>query len=732
VTAEVATDRLAEPLKKAIGARAANALEKALGLVTTGDLLRHYPRRYLELGELTEIGSLPENEMVSFVAEVASASIRQMNSRRGQLMNVVVTDGQDTIDLTFFNNVYVPKRDLTIGRRALFSGKVSRYKGKLQLAQPKYELFEGEIDREELAEKLEAPYAIYRASELVTTGMIRNSMRVVLDTLDELADPIPAKVRLRRGLIDLRSAFRQLHRPADKAQLRQALHRLTFEEAFVLQTILIRRRRIEMKLRATPRYSVPGGLLDALDARLPFTLTAGQVEVGEQIADDLAQTHPMRRLLQGEVGSGKTVVALRAMLTVVDGGGQAALLAPTEVLAAQHHRSITALLGELASAGMLGGDERGTRVALLTGSLSAPARRKALLDAASADAGIVVGTHALLQDKVQFADLGLIVVDEQHRFGVAQRDAMREKGITVPHLLVMTATPIPRTVAMTVFGDLETSTLVELPAGRPEIASHVVPATDLRWVERTWQRVAEEAAAGNQAYVVCPRIGDKDELDGPEPDDYADDATPSRRPARAVVEVLAQLREMPALSKLVIEPLHGRMPADARDDVMRRFAAGEVDVLVATTVIEVGVDVPNATVMVVMDADRFGVSQLHQLRGRVGRGARPGLCLMITEAAEGPATARLAAVAATRDGFALSRLDLEQRREGDVLGAAQSGGKSSLKLLKVLRDEKLIEDARADAAAVVAADPRLVLHPALEKALRVWLAEEREVYLDRG
>jgi ATP-dependent DNA helicase RecG len=741
-------DRMEESLIKVLGPRSAKPLIAGLKMETTGDLLRHYPRRYLELGELTDISSLPLDESVSLVAEVKSVSVRQMATKRAQIMNVVVTDGRGELALTFFNNIWKAKTELPMGTRALFSGKVSSYHGQKQLTQPLYELLERNerVDPDEIEEKLEAPYPVYPATSKVSSTMIRNSMQVVLDTLDDVPDPIPNKVRLRKGFIDLRSAFQQIHRPGDKEQLYKARRRLIWEEAFVLQAVLLWRRTTHHDEPAKPYPPVEGGLMDALDARLPFTLTAGQQKVGAEIAADLAQAHPMQRLLQGEVGSGKTLVALRAMLTVVDGGGQAALLAPTEVLAAQHHRSITAMLGDLAAAGMLGGDARGTRVALLTGSMSTAARRKAMLDAASGEAGIVVGTHALLQEKVQFADLGLIVVDEQHRFGVEQRDAMRGKGISSPHLLVMTATPIPRTVAMTVFGDLETSTLAELPAGRAEIVSHVVKAQDARWMARTWQRVAEEAAAGHQTYVVCPRIGDKVEDvpakgsgKGAEDDaemlyfDESEDAgAGTKRQAAAVLDVLPALRELPALQGLVIEGLHGRMPTDERDDVMRRFAAGEVHVLVATTVIEVGVDVPNATVMVVLDAERFGVSQLHQLRGRVGRGSAAGLCLLVTEALEGPSAERLAAVAATRDGFELAKLDLEQRREGDVLGARQSGGQSSLKLLRVLRDEKVIEDARKEAKAIITEDPRVRLYPALVAAMRSWLDDEQSKFLDRA
>jgi ATP-dependent DNA helicase RecG len=729
-------DRLDEPLAKVAGGRTAKALAEALDLHTVGDLLRHYPRRYLEPTELTDFDSLADGDLVTLVAEVQSAQRRQMRARRGELLDVVVTDGHRRLGLTFFRQAQFHRQRLVPGRRVLLTGKVSTYKGTRQLAHPNYELLEGdELDAEAARELASLPIPVYPASAKVPSETIRRTARLVLDTLDEVDDPIPAEVRARHGLIGLREAFERVHRPPDLPAARTAQFRLKFEEAFVLQTALLRRRALTAALSATPRRPRPDGLLDAFDARIPFALTDGQEQVGREIAGDLAGDHPMHRLLQGEVGSGKTLVALRAMLTVVDAGGQAALLAPTEVLAAQHHRSITAMLGDLAAGGMLGGDERGTRVALLTGSLGAAARRKAMLEAASGEAGIVVGTHALLQEKVQFADLGLVVVDEQHRFGVEQRDALRAKGRSVPHLLVMTATPIPRTVAMTVFGDLEVSTLTELPAGRSPIRSHVVPAADQpAWLRRAWERVREEVDAGHQAYVVCPRIGDDDadpDANGADAAATDDDGAPVR-PARAVVEVLEELRGVPALDGLRIEALHGRLPADERDKVMRQFAAGEIDVLVATTVVEVGVDVQNATVMVIMDADRFGVSQLHQLRGRVGRGSAPGLCLLVTEVADGMSRARLDAVAGTVDGFELARVDLEQRREGDVLGAAQSGGRSSLRLLRVLRDEKIITAARHEAAALVAADPDLIGAPALLSAMFAWLDPDREAYLDRG
>jgi ATP-dependent DNA helicase RecG len=444
----------------------------------------------------------------------------------------------------------------------------------------------------------------------------------------------------------------------------------------------------------------------------------------------------MHRLLQGEVGSGKTVVALRAMLAVVDAGGQAALLAPTEVLAQQHQRSITELLGPLAQAGQLGGADVATRIALLTGSLEAAARRAALLDAASGAAGLVIGTHALLEENVQFADLGFVVVDEQHRFGVEQREALRAKGTDPPHVLVMTATPIPRTVAMTVYGDLDVSTLTEIPAGRATIQTSVVPATERPdWLDRVWQRVREEVAAGRQAYIVCPRIGDAEGAEddaGTEGEPLDDEAAGApRRPAIAVLDMVPMLVEGP-LKGTRIDVMHGRLHPDEKDAVMRRFVAGETDVLLSTTVIEVGVDVANASAMVVLDADRFGVSQLHQLRGRVGRGEHPGICLLVTDvAADVPARERLEAVAETLDGFRLSELDLEQRREGDVLGATQAGRRSSVRLLSVLRDAELITAAREEATALVEADPQLAGHPVLARTLEVVLDPDRADYLEK-
>ncbi|WP_190172469.1 ATP-dependent DNA helicase RecG [Streptomyces mirabilis] len=734
---------LDEPLKKVLGPPTAKVMAEHLGLHTVGDLLHHYPRRYEERGQLTHLADLPMDEHVTVVAQVADARLLTFASAKaprgkGQRLEVTITDGSGRLQLVFFGNgVHKPHKDLLPGTRAMFSGKVSVFNHRLQLAHPAYEPLRADSD--DAAETVDswagALIPIYPATAKLESWKIAKSVQTVLLSAQEAVDPLPDSLRDGRGLVSLPEALLKIHRPHTKADIHDARARLKWDEAFVLQIALARRRHADAQLPAVARLPKPDGLLTSFDAKLPFTLTEGQQKVSKEIFDDLATEHPMHRLLQGEVGSGKTMVALRAMLAVVDAGGQAAMLAPTEVLAQQHHRSITEMMGELAEGGMLGGSEHSTKVVLLTGSMGAAGRRQALLDLVTGEAGIVIGTHALIEDKVQFHDLGLVVVDEQHRFGVEQRDALRGKGKQPPHLLVMTATPIPRTVAMTVFGDLETSVLDQLPAGRSPIASHVVPAADKpHFLTRAWERVREEVENGHQAYVVCPRIGD--DIDEPADPKKAKKKSPEdeaeKRPPLAVLDIADQLARGP-LQGLKVEVLHGRMQPDDKDAVMRRFAAGETDVLVATTVIEVGVNVPNATAMVIMDADRFGVSQLHQLRGRVGRGSAAGLCLLVSEMPEAsPARQRLTAVASTLDGFELSRIDLEQRREGDVLGQAQSGVRSSLRMLAVIEDEEIIAEAREEAAAVVAADPELTALPGLRTALEALLDEEREQYLDKG
>ncbi len=759
--------KLSDGLRSIVGDRAAKRLATLgpAGLRTVGDLLTYYPRRYETRGELTDLASLRDGEHVTVQAMIATTSVKPMRNRQGSIFEAVVTDGRGRLTLTFFGKGRQDwrERELAPGRSGLFSGQVSTFRGKRQLSHPAFELLgAGDSGDERANEFASEIIPIYSASKDLLSWQIAKSVELALKAADLDEDPLPEAVRERYGLYGYSRAMHAIHRPETDQDWQRAAKRLKWDEAFMLQVVLAQRRRVSLEFVAQPRPAVPDGLLDEFDRRLPFVLTDGQRRASEVIAADLGNDHPMHRLLQGEVGSGKTVVALRAMLQVVDAAGQAALLAPTEVLAQQHQRSISQMLGPLAMAGQLGGADRSTTVTLLTGSQGSVARRKALLDAASGSAGIVIGTHALLEDQVQFADLGLVVIDEQHRFGVEQREALRAKAASGrPHVLVMTATPIPRTVAITVFGDLEVTELIELPAGRSPISTHVVPVDEKpHYLTRTWERVKEEVARGKQVYVVCPRIGlEADEADTkskkPEPDsrvdglavdglaedggfDFAEldesEGEAERRPALAVLDVAADLSQG-ALADLRLAVMHGRLSSDEKDKLMLAFADGQIDVLVTTTVVEVGVDVPNATMMVVMDADRFGVSQLHQLRGRVGRGGDPGLCLLVTAAPEtSPARDRLNAVAATTDGFELSELDLEQRREGDVLGSAQAGRRSSLKLLRLTKkaDKKIIIDARREATELIDADPALAGHPALAAAIGVLLDAERAEYLEKA
>jgi ATP-dependent DNA helicase RecG len=713
-------------LRDVLGVKMAGMLEKSLDLVTVGDLLRHYPRRYTERGELTDLADLVEGDEVTVQAEIASATVKRIPGRKLNILEVTIVSGGSKASLSFFNQQWREK-ELIPGRRGLFAGKVTRFRTKLQLNSPDYMLLDGD-DELLAADFAGALIPIYPVAAGARSWTVNKCVRVALDSLDDIVDPLPFEVRARVGLQDLDTALRGVHRPAAAADWRAARRRLAFDEAFGVQLVLAQRRHAMSANPAVARPRVAGGLVDAFAARLPFSFTSEQSAVAATLEAELSAEHPMHRLLQGEVGSGKTVVALRAMLQIVDAGGQAAMLAPTEVLATQHEQTILDMLGPLARAGQLGGDDQGTKVVLLTGSMPTAARRAALLDAASGAAGIVIGTHALIQDHVQFADLGLVVVDEQHRFGVEQRDALRSKASAPPHMLVMTATPIPRTVAMTVFGDLETSELRTLPAGRKEITTHVVPITERPYLlDRTWQRVREEVATGRQVYVVCPRIGEGEEVDDPglDTDDQATQAA----------SVIGTYSELTAhqLADLRIGLLHGRMVADDKARTMADFAAGRLDVLIATTVIEVGVNVANATAIVVLDADRFGVSQLHQLRGRIGRGQYEGLCLLLTQLPTGhPSAQRLTRVAGTRDGFDLARLDLEERREGDVLGVAQSGRKKQFKLLSLLRDEKLIMQARTEAQEVISGDPALQNHAELQEFLWDSFDSERSDFLQKS
>jgi ATP-dependent DNA helicase RecG len=710
-----------------LGDRTTKVLRDLFGYVTVGDLLHHYPRRYLVRGELSNISELNEGDEVTILAEVFSATSRRLHARKGNILEVIVTDGSAKLSLTFFNQAWREK-DLKVGKQGLFAGKVGVFNGKRQLAHPDYELIPDGNDVDAAVEGFAGKYLpMYPASSKMPSWKIAQCIELAVGALDEVPDYLPESVRAKYGYPTLHQALVQLHNPVDLDSAEKARQRLTFDEAFMLQLLLLTRRKELKNLDAVARPAIIGGLLDAFDASLPFQLTAGQRSVAEEIADDLAQPHPMHRLLQGEVGSGKTVVALRAMLSVIDNGGQAALLAPTEVLAAQHLRTMQKLLGPLSQGGMLGGSDIATQVTLITGSQSTAARKDALALAASGAAGIVIGTHALLGESVAFKDLGLIVVDEQHRFGVEQRDALKSKATNPPHLLVMTATPIPRTVAMTVFGDLDVSTLRELPLGRQPITTHVVPVLEKPgFLERAWERIKEEVSQGHQAYIVAPRIAA-----GTSEDSDMDFLMGESSAEIASVEELGPLLSGGALQGVKVAPLHGRQSAELKDSTMQAFANKEIDVLISTTVIEVGVDVPNATVMVIMDADRFGVSQLHQLRGRVGRGTSPGLCLLVTSAEpESSARVRLDAVAGTLDGFELSRIDLEQRREGDVLGASQSGSRSHLRLLRVLRDESMIEEAREDASTILESD--ISQYPLLAAELAQIQADAAAEYIDKA
>ena len=756
---------LGRPVTRFVGKRTAAQLAKQ-GVETGGDLLRLLPRRYDTWGDLTDMRTLVKGEQATIQAQIVRASSRRTRSGRAPaLMEATVTDGVSTMDVVQFGaagQMRARATQLAPGTTVLMSGKVGLHRGRRQLSNPRLYVLD-ELDEAEREALLARPMPIYPGTEALPSWSVGKAVRTVLDQLEpgDVPDPLPEDLRRQAGLIDAYTAYRWVHRPDDAHQWKAARTRLRHEEALVLQVALAQRRAHHEATRtavAWPEPEATGSLRADLDAALPYDLTAGQVRVGQEITTDLARTVPMQRLLQGDVGSGKTLVALRAMLQVVGGGGQAALLAPTEVLAAQHHSSLEAVLGPLGRLGMLGGAERATRVHLLTGSTPAAQRRRVLADLAAGEPAIVVGTHALLSETVQIPFLGLVVVDEQHRFGVAQRDALRERGgvtdpVTgqrhTPHLLVMTATPIPRTVAMTVFGDLVTSVLDELPAGRSPVTTHLVPWSRTSWVEGIWRRAAKEIAAGGRVYVVCPRIegGDDEPQQG---DAAASDADidderasgllelegPAPRPDRplaSVEEWRQRLEAEPALEGIGVGVLTGRMSSEDKASAMMGFASGATPVLVSTTVIEVGVDVPEASMMVILDADRFGLSQLHQLRGRVGRGGRESVCVAVTGVEVGTtAFHRLKAFASTTDGFALAEADLDLRSEGDVLGASQSGRTSGLDLLRVTRDARLIATARRQAERIVDDDPQLREHRALAAAIVERLDEEAQAFLERA
>lgn len=681
-------------LSEVLGDKLGRAFAKHLGLKTEGELLLHFPRRYVSRGELTDISKLPVGENATVVGEIVGVQSRYTKGRGGSILEVTITDGSSLMTLAFFNQAWRQK-ELTKGRRGLFSGRIGLFSGKLQLAHPDYELFD-ELDEEAARAWAELPIPVYPAAAALPSWKIQRAVLQILDGF-QVSELLPTALLKQQQVETFASALRGIHDPKKKADWIAARKSLLFHEAVLLQLGLLTRK-AEYQAQETARIEAAGWAME-LEKRLGFELTVGQQSVIREIESDLASGHPMHRLLQGEVGSGKTLVALRTILMAAESGRQSALLAPTEVLAEQHYLSTLNSLGPDMS------ERLGVR--LLRGSTPAAEKKRTLLDVASGKCLLVIGTHALLAETVTFADLALVVVDEQHRFGVEQRETLKGKAAQVPHLLTMTATPIPRTVAVAVFGDLEVSALTELPAGRSPIESFVVPIQQPGLVSRVWQRISEEVAQGRQAFVVCPRISGTDYEEGQQPDDT---------PPAAAEEVFEGLKKNPALGHARIGLLHGKLSSEEKADTMQRFAAGEIDVLVATTVIEVGVNVPNATAIVVLDADRFGISQLHQLRGRVGRGNHPGICLLVADLEPGSlAQQRLDAVASTQDGFKLAELDLEIRGEGDVLGENQSGRKSQLRLLKVTRDAELISEARELATELLAAGIDASLKQKLEQ-----------------
>lgn len=719
--------KLTSLLTEVLGGRSAKTIQTAFGFKTVGELLSHYPRRYAQRGELTDLASLQVDEHATVLVEIASCKEIPMRQRGKKRLEVVVTDGRQTLDLAFFHLTQVHKKKLIPGTQGLFSGKVGEFRGRKQLAHPEYVLTAelGEETDPEAAEAFaNAVIGVYPATGSIPSWRVAKAIKFILSTLDltDQDEVIPTEIRDKENLVSLDQALQGIHKPETIEEANQGIYRMMFEEAFVLQAVLVNRRLLNDLQKAQIFKTTKTGVLEAFDKKLPFTLTQGQIEIGAQLEQELGRAKPMHRLLQGEVGSGKTIVALRAMLAVIDGGAQAALLAPTEVLAQQHLRTIGSMVGDLA------------QVTLLTGSVTGKQRGEVMNQITSGSAGIVIGTHALIQEGVKFSNLGFIVIDEQHRFGVEQRAALADKAKDEikPHVLVMTATPIPRTVAMTVFGDLDISTLSQLPAGRAEIKTHVVASLENpSHLERVWRRAVEEVKSGHQVYLVAPRIGG----DAAE-EDLVDNVEAKRAPL-AVLEVAPMLAAGP-LKELRVGVLHGRMSSLEKDQIMSRFNKGPasedgIDVLVSTTVIEVGVDIPNATMMVILDADRFGVSQLHQLRGRIGRGKFPGLCVLISEAeAESPARERLAQVASTLDGFELARIDLQQRREGNVLGAQQSGRRSSLRLLQVVRDEEIVIKSRKAAMECFEKDSKLEMFPALKNIIEEIEEMQKAEFLEKN
>ncbi|MDO5034331.1 MAG: ATP-dependent DNA helicase RecG [Actinomycetaceae bacterium] len=675
------------PLERLVGPRTAKKLA-TLGLESGWDLLTYFPRRFAHWGKLTPLSAVREGENVTLLAQVASADLIK-NRSRGVRLSVELTDGYSSINATFFARhpgaLSVHERLLTPGSQHLFAGKVSAYRGRLQLTHPDFERFEDG----DASERADRPIPIYPANSKCPTWLVSRSAKIVAGMLGgaDVEDPLPGDLRAEHGLYSLVEALREIHDPSSDEGVLKAKSTLKWAEALTLQTALLQRQALT---RFDAAASIREGEKFAEAKRaLPFELTGGQERALSQILADMALEHPMQKLLQADVGAGKTAVAGLAMTAVVDAGYQAALLAPTEVLAAQHAQSLSKMLP--------------VPVELLTGSSKAKQRGNVAELAASGQAAVFVGTHALLQDSLQFSNLALVVVDEQHRFGVAQRDKLREGRAVVPHMLTMTATPIPRTIAMTVFGDLDAIVIKELPKGRQNVQTFLVDASNAAWNERMWDRAREEIERGGRVFVVAPRIESADEGDST---------------LANVEDTWNMLSALPALAGIGIGLLHGRMSSEEKARVIEQFDEGTTGLLVTTTVIEVGVDISAASMIVILDAQQFGLSQLHQLRGRVGRGGQQAICMAHhRHDISLDSMKRLQAFASTTDGFELAEADLKLRREGDVLGENQSGVHTSLKALKVTRDGGIITAARKYAQGLIEQDPQLVDHRDLKAAV---------------
>lgn len=727
-----------EPLKKVLG-RVAGKLEKKFGLQTTLDLLYFFPRRYHELGELTSFSQLTLGEEQSVIAQIADSSRRR--TRGGKwMLSLQLSDGENLMDAVFWAKsqhlINWMSTQMQVGQTKLFSGRPSLYRGRLQLSHPSYQ----EVSDENLdvtsnqAAKVQAqrPEPIYPAKVGLPTWTTQKAIAVVLDQLKfrPLPDPLPAEIRKEQGLLEINTALEQIHHPQTRADYQAARSRFRYEEAFVLQAALAERRQ-ELAEDAPVLKELPGGFTERVAASLPFALTDFQQQALADIGERLQSPRPMNLLLQGDVGSGKTVVSLLAMLRAVDGGRQGIFMAPTEVLVHQHFSTLTGLLGEYAQPGgfTLRGTE-GVPIYRLTSSMPTAEKNRTLDALKTGQPALIVGTHALLSQRVMLTSPGVVVIDEQHKFGVRQRDRLRQAESGTPHLLVMTATPIPRSVAMTSFGDLDLLTLKGMPPGRTKVETFRVDTANRTWTARTWQRAAEEIAAGHRVFVVCPAINPgSTSADGAEGEEGED----AREPIANVSDTVSQLRSLPALKGIEIGILYGQMSAEEKDQAMADFTAGRTPLLVATTVIEVGVDVPEATMMVILDADRFGLAQLHQLRGRIGRGKFGGVCLVWSRVQPDTlASRRLDAFTKTTDGFELAAFDLQLRESGDILGDSQSGRASSLKILDLLADEEVISQARKDAKHLVAGDPHLQQHQVLQQAIARRVSEEEQEFLERG